>query len=116
MSRKWIEKIREEIKRRLSEILQFETRDPRLELVTVMDVRLSSDLRYARVYVSATGRETSEEEAIKVLNEHRGFFRSELAKHLTLRHIPELRFELDLVEKRARRIEEVLREDENRSV
>ena len=116
MSRKWIAKVREEIKRRLSEILEFETRDPRLKLVTVMDVRVSSDLSYATIYVSATGQEDSEEETITVLNEHRGFFRSELAKHLTLRHTPELRFELDLVEKRARRIEEVLREEENRNL
>ena len=112
MSRKWIERIREEIKRRLSEILQYETRDPRLAFVTVMDVRISADLRYATIYVSATGREASEAEAVQVLNEHRGFFRSELAKYLELRYTPELKFELDLVEKRARRIEEVLREEE----
>ncbi|OGF55677.1 MAG: ribosome-binding factor A [Candidatus Fraserbacteria bacterium RBG_16_55_9] len=116
MGRKWIARVREEIKRRLSEILEFGTRDPRLELVTVMDVRISSDLNYATIYVSVTGREASEEEAIKVLNEHRGFFRSELAKRLTLRHTPELRFELDLVEKRARRIEEVLREEGSRNL
>ena len=112
MGQRWLGRIREEIQRRLSEILQFETRDPRLELVTVMDVRITSDVRHATVYVSVTGRKTSEEEAIKVLNEHRGFFRSELAKHLELRHTPELKFELDLVEKRARRIEEILREEE----
>ncbi len=116
MSRKWLERVREEIKRRLSEILQYEARDPRLQLVTVMDVRVSSDLHYATIYVSATGREaSSEEEVVKILNGHRGFFRSELAKQLRLRHTPELRFELDLVERRARRIEEVLKE-ENRKL
>lgn len=111
MGRRFLERVREEIKRRLSEILQFETRDPRLELITVMDVRLSRDLRHATVYVSATGREGFEEEAIRVLNEHRGFFRTELAKRLHLRHTPELVFEIDTAEKHAQRIEELLRED-----
>jgi ribosome-binding factor A len=111
MGQRWLERVREEIKRRISEILEFETRDPRLELVTVMDVRVSSDLGYAIVYVSATGLKVSEEEVLHVLNEHRGFFRSGLAKQLKLRRTPELRFEIDPVEKRARQIEQVLRED-----
>jgi ribosome-binding factor A len=115
MSRKWIERVREEIKRRLSEILQFETRDPRLALVTVMDARVSADLRYATIYVSVTGREADEPEVLHVLNQHRGFFRSELAKHLKMRHTPELKFALDLTEKRAQRIEELLREEGQRT-
>ncbi len=111
MNRKIREKIREEIKRRLSEILQYETRDPRLELVTVMDVRLSSDLRHATVFVGVASLTASEEEAIAVLKEHRGFFRSELAKRLHLRHTPELVFEIDPLEQQARRIEELLQDE-----
>jgi len=92
MNRRLVEKIREEIRRRLSEILEYEARDPRLESITVMGVRLSRDLRHATVYVSSL---KSGEEALMVLREHRGFFRSELAKRLKLRHTPQLHFELD---------------------
>lgn len=110
MSQRLVAKVREEIKRRLSEIFEYEARDPRLRGVTVMDVGLSGDLRYATVYVSLTDL-SDEQEAVKtleVLGKDRGFFRSQLAKRLKLRHTPEIRFELDEVEKRARRIEELL--------
>lgn len=109
-SRHTLRKIREEIKRQLGDILQFEARDPRLEWVTVMDVKLSRDLRHATVYVSTLGEGAAEEETLAVLREHRGFLRSELAKRLKLRRVPELRFERDLAALRARRIEELLRE------
>jgi ribosome-binding factor A len=112
MSRRLIAKVSEEIKRRLSEIFEYEARDPRLRGVTVMDVRLSGDLRYATIYVSVSTlfNNNKEEEAatLEVLKHDQGFFRSELAKRLTLRHTPELRFELDEMEKRARRIDELL--------
>lgn len=112
MSQRAREKIREAIKRKLGEILEFEARDPRLEWVTVMDVRLSRDLRYATVLVSTLGGGVSEEEAVAVLTQHKGFLRSELAKRLRLRRVPELRFEPDLTVRRARRIEQLLAEDD----
>jgi ribosome-binding factor A len=105
-----LRRIREEIKRHLGEILQFEARDPRLEWVTVMDVTLSRDLRRATVYVS-TLDDASAEETLAVLREHRGFLRSELAKRMRLRRVPELRFEPDLAAARAQRIEQLLAEE-----
>jgi ribosome-binding factor A len=109
-------KIREEIKRQLGEILEFEARDPRLEFVTVMDVRVSPDLQRATVYISTVGEELSEEEVVKVMEEHRGFFRSELAKRLRLRRTPELHFEIDFVERYARRIEQLLQQEREKDV
>lgn len=106
-----LRKIREEIRRHLSEILEFEARDPRLEWVTVMDVQLSRDLRYATVYVSTLRDGAAEEETLAVLTEHRGFLRSELAKRLRLRRVPELRFEPDRITARAQRIEQILQEE-----
>jgi ribosome-binding factor A len=110
MSQRLVAKVREEIKRRLSEIFEYEARDPRLRGVTVMDVGLSGDLRYATVYVSLSDLSDEKEEVkiLEVLDKDRGFFRSELAKRLSLRHTPEIRFELDQTEKRAQRIEELL--------
>ncbi len=112
----YLRKVREEIKRALGEILEFEARDPRLEWVTVMDVRLSRDLRHATVYVSTLSDDTTaaEEETLAVLREHRGFLRTELAKRLRLRRVPELRFELDLATAKARRIEQILREEQGK--
>lgn len=109
MSRWGLARLQEEIHRRLSEILQFEARDPRWEHVTIFSVKLSKDIRHAWVYVNVLGDSPDEEtEALDTLREHRGFLRTALAKHLRIRHTPELHFELDEAERRARRIEELL--------
>jgi ribosome-binding factor A len=111
MSKFGFQKHREEIKRSLSLILQFDTSDPRLEFVTVMDVRLSKDIRYATVYISTVGSSHPQDEILEVLKDHKGFFRTELAHRLQIRHTPELRFEIDDLADRAQRIENILRED-----
>ncbi len=107
---KWsLERLQTEIHRRLSEILQFEARDPRLERVTIFAVKLSQDIRHAWVFVGVLGDSCEEErESLGALREHRGFLRRALAKCLHIRHTPELHFELDETERRARRIEELL--------
>lgn len=103
-------RLQEEIHHRLSEILQFEARDPRLERVTIFSVKLSKDVRHAWVCVGVLGDSQEDEaESLDALREHRGFLRSALARSLRIRHTPELHFELDETEDRARRIEELLR-------
>ncbi len=110
MSRWGLARLQEEIHRRLSEILQFEARDPRLERVTIFAVKLSKDIRHAWVSVSVLGGSLEEErESLEALREHRGFLRTALAHFLHIRHTPELHFELDETEDRARRIEELLK-------
>lgn len=110
MSKKALERAEEQIQRGLSEIVEFEARDPRFSLVTIMDVRLSIDFRHATVYISVL-EESTEAETLAALREHRGFFRSELAKKLNLRYTPELIFQIDEASKRARRIEELLAQE-----
>lgn len=103
-------KLQKEIRRHLGEILQFEVRDPRLAWVTVMDVKLSRDLRHATVYVTTLEEGAALEETLLVLRRDRGFLRSALAQRLRLRRVPELRFEPDLLALRAQRIEAILAE------
>lgn len=110
MSRWGFERLQEEIHRRLSEILQFEARDPRFERVTILAVRLSKDVRHAWVYVNVLSDSPKENtESLEALQEHRGFLRTALAKHLHIRHTPQLHFELDETEQRARRLEELFK-------
>jgi len=103
------QKAREEIRRRLSEIFEYETRDPRLSMITVIDVRLSKDMRYATVFVSNANLAHQDDEVTAVLKEHSGFFRTKLSKRIELRHTPELRFEIDTIEDHAQRIDMLLR-------
>ena len=110
MSGHQIEKLQEEIKRALGEIIEFRARDPRIGFVAVTAVKLSSDLRHATIFLDFLD-EGQKEELLRLCERDRGFFRSELAKELDLRYTPELHFREDEALRRARRIDELLRED-----
>jgi ribosome-binding factor A len=92
MSRR-IERINHLIRDILSELLQRQVKDPRLNsFVTVTRVSTSPDLQHAKVFVSTMG---NEEETLRALASASGFFRKELGARLSLRHIPELSFRRD---------------------
>ncbi|MEE9277668.1 MAG: 30S ribosome-binding factor RbfA [Dehalococcoidia bacterium] len=81
----------------LAEIVARELKDPRLdlELLSVTEVRVSADLRRARVLVSAMGSDLEQAGALAALNHSRGFIRRLLRKRLAMKAIPELQFERD---------------------
>ncbi|MBU0596150.1 30S ribosome-binding factor RbfA [Candidatus Bipolaricaulota bacterium] len=108
------QRLQEEIQRELASIVEFESRDPvvREAFPTVMDVRLSSDARYAKVYV-AVGAEADRDELLAALVHDRGFYRSELAHRLALRHTPDLRFIVDETVERAIRLGQLLQDDDS---
>jgi len=80
----------------ISELLQRQVKDPRLgSFVTVNEVSISPDLRYAKIFVSHIGSEEEKQETLNALASASGFFRRELSKRLKLRRIPELNFQWD---------------------
>jgi len=89
-----IEQVNKLIRRELSEIIQHQLKDPRLDaLVTVTDVSTSPDLRYAKVFVSRVGDdEEKKQEIMKVLSIAARFMRKELMHNVSLRRVPELAF------------------------
>ena len=108
-------RLREEIKREISTIVEFEARDPLLKAAfpTVMDVTLSVDARYAKVYVAIGAHEVDKQAVIEAFRRDRGFFRTELAHRLSLRYTPQLEFILDDTVERAMRMERVLRDEDD---
>jgi len=112
MSQRKRARLREDLQRELAAIVEFEGRDPvvRAAFPTVMDVQLSPDARYARVFVAA-GSAVDKDELLRALDHDRGYYRSMLAERLDLRHTPELRFVIDETVERAMRLEEILRSD-----
>lgn len=107
-------RLREEIKRELSGIVEFEARDPILKAAfpTVMDVKLSMDARYAKVYVAIGATAVDKQTVMAAFQRDRGFFRTELAHRLSLRHTPELEFVLDETIERAIRLQRLLQEED----
>ena len=91
-----IERLNNLLRHEISELLQRQVKDPRLgNFVTVTEVSISPDLRYARIFVSHMGSEEEKRETLSILASASGFFRRELAKRLRLRRIPELSFQCD---------------------
>jgi ribosome-binding factor A len=88
-----IEQVNKLIRRELSELIQRQLKDPRLNtFVTVTEVATSTDLRHAKVFVSHLGSEAEKQAILKVLESASGFLRKELAHNLKLRRTPELNF------------------------
>lgn len=69
-------------------------KDPRIGRVTISDVKVSPDLKYAKVFITVLP-ESKVEETLKILNDAAGFFRSNLASSLSLRVVPKPHFVYD---------------------
>lgn len=92
-------------------IIQRELKDPRIGFVSITEVRMSPDLRQARVRVSVLGDERAQKEAIAGLQSARGLIRHELGRNLSnLKFSPEVRFEIDPSIEYSVRISQKLRE------
>ena len=80
----------------VGELLQHEIKDPRVAgLTSITRVEVSADLSLARLYVSVMGTEEERKETLRALGRAAGFIRSKLGEELTIRHVPEISFELD---------------------
>ena len=97
--------MREEI----AQIVGYELDDPRVAIVTVTDVRMSENLREARVFVMLSGTDDEALGALKALRKAAPYVRRQLAFNLNLRHAPEIHFIRDTVEEKAARVDELLR-------
>ena len=90
-------RINEEVKREVSNIIQNEIKDPRLTaMVSVTDVKVTRDLRYAKVFVSIFGKNDEEKNNTFVaLKNASGYIRKEIGQRINLRYNPQIIFELD---------------------
>lgn len=102
------ERLAETLREAIGEIVGFELDDPRLLIVTVTDVRVSDDLRDAKVFVLVEGTEKEIKDALKGLQHAATYIRQQVALSLDLRHAPHLNFVRDTVEENAARVEEVI--------
>jgi len=114
------ERVAERIKVELMDLLvRGVVRDPNAADCYVTAVRVSDDLRHARVWVRMLRQEVTEVErkrAVDALNRAAGFLRRELAPRLPLKHQPDLHFDWDAGVETAARIEELLAEERGEDV
>src|SRR5262250_2047370 len=104
-----IDRIEEQLRIELSEIIEREIQDPRIGVTTVTAVKVSPDLRHARIFVTVLGDATQRKKALEGLRSAASFVRRSLSKRLHhMRRIPELSFDYDESVEKGIRIEELL--------
>ncbi|MEX2015219.1 MAG: 30S ribosome-binding factor RbfA [Candidatus Hydrogenedentales bacterium] len=103
-------RVAELVRQEVASLLGQGVKDPRIGFVSVMHVKMSSDLHYANVYVSLMGDEKEKKSSLIGLRQAAGYMRREVGKKLRLRYTPELRFFEDTTLDQAFHIDEVLKQ------
>ena len=106
------ERVSDQMKHEIADILMRKIKDPRIGFVTVTDVEVADDLRNAKVFVSVYGGD--KEETLKGLKSATAFIRLELGRRMRMRFIPELLFRFDATVERGAHIMELLHEIEEK--
>lgn len=88
-------RIAEQVQRELSDIIRLELKDPRVGMITIVDVEVSLDQSNARVFFTLLGDQARIAETTEGLQHAAGFLRSELAHRMKLRIVPHLQFKYD---------------------
>ena len=103
-----VDRLNEQVKREVADILRNKVKDPRVGTVTVTDARVARDLSLATIYVVLTGDAERQKEALTGLTAAAPFVRNELGERLRLRKLPSVRFLRDESIEHATRIEQLL--------
>lgn len=102
------DRVADQIRMEVADILMRKIKDPRVRSVTVTDVELTNDLRIARVFVTALGTDAETKDVFAGLAKASGFVRGELGRRLSLRYLPEVVFVKDISGPRADRVLQLL--------
>ena len=103
-------RVNEELMKALSQIITYELKNPDVTgMISVTKVKVTSDLKYAKVYVSIFNSKNIKD-TMEGLKKSSGFIRTELAKRINLRNTPELIFEIDDSMEYGAKIDSILKE------
>lgn len=103
-------RVDEELKKEISNIITYDLKDPNITgLISVTKVKVSGDLKYAKVYVSMLNAKDNKQ-VLASLKKSAGFVRTEIAKRINLRTTPEIIFIFDDSIEYGSRIDTILKE------
>jgi ribosome-binding factor A len=101
-------RVADQIRIEVAEILSRKIKDPRVHFVTVTDVKMTADLKIARIYVTTLDQENFDQQTAPGLKSAVGFIRKEVGRRLNLRYTPEIVFYRDTSAEYGHRIEKIL--------
>ncbi len=111
MSTQRLNRISEQMKKEISSIIMNEIKDPRIaEMCSVVHVKVTPDLKFAKVYVSIFGNDEEKVNSLNGLKSAGGFIRKKLGEYMKLRCLPEIHFEIDDSIEYGARINEILKQ------
>lgn len=102
------QRIADRIYEELSTILLMEASDPRLDAVNITHVRVDRELAFADIYVSSLAGQEAAQDILDGLQHASGFLRSELARRMSIRYMPRLRFHWDISPEHADHIDRLI--------
>ena len=102
-------RVAEQMKKEITDIIARKIKDPRVGFVTVTEVAVTGDLQQATVYITSLGNERERAETLQALEKAAGFIRSEVGSRIRLRRTPELAFEFDTAIEYGNKIDALLR-------
>ena len=102
------DRVADQIRMEVADILMRKIKDPRVHDVTVTDVELTADLRIAHIFVTTMETGEAERDVFTGLSKASGFVRSELGRRLSLRYLPDVIFKKDVSGPRGDRIMQLL--------
>lgn len=102
-------RVAEQMKKELGDIIGQKIKDPRVGFVTVTDVEVTGDLQQAKIFVTVLGDDDKKRDTLMGLAKAKGFIRTEIGKRIRLRKTPELFFKFDETIETGNRIENLLR-------
>lgn len=112
---KRVNRVSEQMKKELGDIILQKVKDPRIGFVTVTDVEVTGDLQNATIYISVLGDDSEKDATLKGLEKAKGFIRTEIGKRIKLRVVPEIEFAFDESIAYGNRIETLLTQVKNES-
>lgn len=103
------QRVAEQMKKEIAEIIRTEVKDPRVGFATVTHVDLAGDMQHAKIFISVLGDEIAKAKTMDALSKSVGFIRGEVSRRLRMRVAPEVSFKLDTSGEYSAHIESVLR-------
>ncbi|HEY3276496.1 MAG TPA: 30S ribosome-binding factor RbfA [Syntrophorhabdaceae bacterium] len=104
-------RVQDQIREEVSSMIQRDIKDPGIGFVTIMEVKMSEDLKVAKIFCSVYGDDETKQKTLEALKRSKGYIRFLLGKRIKLRYTPELIFVLDKTFETAMKIDEILKKE-----
>ena len=109
MQYKRAERVSDQIKREVSQIIQCQVKDPHIGFITITDVEMTDDLRVAKIFYSVLGNEQNKKDTRLALQRAKNFIQMEIGKRVKIKHTPIVSFRYDKSIEYGAHIEELIK-------